>query len=137
MMVSGVHGWGWVVYGQMFLNVLTSNGLRTAKALKMLRCSDVRFFNEIVYTSQKPPLSALDLRTRGGTSVLGGILCVWGNLRTFLCFQWVTKNHLRTFLCFQWVTKGPFCEHREHCGKSMGYKNTCHFSILYDRHFWG
>ena len=124
MMVSGVHGWGWVVYGQMFLNVLTSNGLRTAKALKMQRCSDVRFFNEIVYTSQKPPLPACNLRTRGGTSVLGGILCVWGNLRTFVCFQWVTKNHLRTFVCFQWVTKTHFCEHREHCGISMGYTDT-------------
>jgi hypothetical protein len=66
MMVSDVYGWGWVVYGQMFLNVLTFGGLRTAKALKMQRCSDVRFFNEIVYTSQKPPLSGLQFaNTRG------------------------------------------------------------------------
>jgi hypothetical protein len=55
MMVSGVYGWGWVVYGQMFLNVLTSNGLRTGKCLILQECSDVRFYNKIVYTSQKPP----------------------------------------------------------------------------------
>lgn len=66
MMVGGVYGWGWVVYGQMFSNVLTFSGLRTAKALILQECSDVRFFSKNVYTSQKPPLLPCDLRTCGG-----------------------------------------------------------------------
>jgi hypothetical protein len=111
-----------VVYEQMFLNVLTSNGLRTGKCLILQECSDVRFYSKIVYTSQKPLLFWANcehggLPLRWGVYYAFGPICehlfVFNDLQKPICehlfvFNGLQKGHfanIENIVENQWVTR--------------------------------
>jgi hypothetical protein len=111
-----------VVYEQMFLNVLTSNGLRTGKCLILQECSDVRFYSKIVYTSQKPLLFWANcehggLPLRWEVYYAFGPICehlfVFNDLQKPICehlfvFNGLQKGHfanIENIVENQWVTR--------------------------------